>query len=90
MAFAGSGRPEEWTTSARSMNWSWASAMMRSLSREGWKEKSKPSSVLMAESRAVTSAILMRRFSRKRELFGEQGVDGLRGRSSRRARCRAA
>ena len=30
----------------------------------GWKEKSKPASVLMAESRAICSAVLMRRLSR--------------------------
>ena len=32
---------------------------------EGWKEKSKPASVLMAERCAMTSAVLTRRFSRK-------------------------
>ena len=47
------------------MNLSSASAMMRFLSSEGWKEKSKPASVLMVESRAMTSAVLTRRFSRK-------------------------
>ena len=34
---------------------------MRFLSSEGWKEKSKPASVLIEERRAIISAILMRR-----------------------------
>jgi RNA-directed DNA polymerase len=38
-------------TSARSMNCNSASAMMRFLSSEGWNEKSKPASVLIADSR---------------------------------------
>ena len=46
------------------MNSSSASAMIRFLSSEGWKEKSKPASVLIVERRAIISAILMRRFSR--------------------------
>ena len=67
-----------WTTSARSMNCNWASAMMRFLSSEGWNEKSKPASVLIAESRAIVRAILMRRFSRKVISSCEQSVDGLK------------
>src|SRR5262245_21116532 len=59
------GGPTRCKTSARSMNLSSANAMMRFLSSEGWKEKSKPASVLMVESRAMTSAVLTRRFSRK-------------------------
>ena len=47
--------PGEW------MNSSSARAMMRFLSSEGWKEKSKPASVLIEERRAIISAILMRR-----------------------------
>ena len=35
-----------------------------SRSSDGWKEKSKPASVLMVESLAIRSAVLMRRFSR--------------------------
>jgi hypothetical protein len=41
------GGPRKCTTSLRSMNSSSASAMMR-FSSEGWKEKSKPASVLIA------------------------------------------
>ena len=59
------GGPTRCKTSVRSMNLSSASAMMRFLSSEGWKEKSKLASVLMVESRAMTSAVLTRRFSRK-------------------------
>ena len=51
---------------------------MRFLSSEGWNEKSKPASVLIVESRAIISAILMRRIVlTQRELLGEQHVDGL-------------
>jgi hypothetical protein len=48
--------------------------MMRFLSSEGWKEKSKPARVLMLESRAMTSEVLMRRFLRK-ELLRKERVD---------------
>ena len=68
-----------WSASARSMNCSPASARMRFLSSEGWKAKSKPASVLIAESLAIWTAILTRRFSRDGQLFGQQGVDGLDG-----------
>lgn len=40
------GGPRKWTTSIRPMKSSWASAMMRPRSSEGWKVKSKLSSVL--------------------------------------------
>ena len=46
------------------MNSSWARVRIRLRSSEGWKEKSKPASVLTAVSRAITSAVLMRRLSR--------------------------
>ena len=61
------------------MNSNSASAMMRFLSSEGWKEKSKLASVLMVESRAMTRAVLMRRFSRSVEFLREQRVDCLDG-----------
>ena len=59
------GGPRKWTTSSRPMKSSWASARIRFLSSDGWKEKSKPASVLTVESFAILSAILARRFSRK-------------------------
>ena len=83
------GGPSRCTTSARSMNFSSASARMRLLSSEGWKAKSKPASVLMVVRRASMSAVLMRRFSRMRELLDQQLVDGLDARRSRPARCGA-
>src|SRR5512134_422897 len=46
------------------MNSSWARVRTRLRSSEGWKEKSKPASVLTTVSRAITSAVLMRRLSR--------------------------
>ena len=48
----------------RPMKSSWASARIRFLSSDGWKEKSKPASVLTVESFAILSAILTRWFSR--------------------------
>src|SRR5665811_275160 len=59
------GGPTRCRTSVRSMNFNSASAMMRFLSREGWNEKSKLASVLMVDSLTMTSAVLMRRFSRR-------------------------
>ena len=50
---------------------------MRLRSSDGWKVKSKPASVLMVESLAILSAVFTRRFSRKREFLGEQGIDHL-------------
>src|SRR5215208_799448 len=47
------------------MNLSSASARTRLRSSEGWKAKSKPWSVLIAVRRAIRSAVLTRRFSRK-------------------------
>ena len=51
--------------SALSMNSSWASAITRLRSSEGWKEKSKLSSVLTGVSRAVCSAMAILRHSRE-------------------------
>lgn len=50
--------------SPRSKKPSSASAMIRPRSSEGWEEKSNSASVLMAERRVITSAVLMRRLSR--------------------------
>ena len=44
---------------------------MRFLSSDGWKAKSKPARVLIADSLAIWTAILTRRFSR-RVLLGER------------------
>ena len=64
MGLAGSGWTDQMEASARSMNCSPASARTRFLSSEGWKAKSKPARVLIAESLAIWTAILTRRFSR--------------------------
>ena len=64
VALAGAGGPSRWTTSWRSTKSSWARARTRLRSSDGWKVKSKPASVLMVESLAITSAVLTRRFSR--------------------------
>ena len=63
MALAGAGRAEE-VYDLATIDELQLGAMMRFLSSEGWKEKSKPASVLIVERRAIISAILMRRFSR--------------------------
>jgi hypothetical protein len=68
------GGPTRCNTSARSMNLSSASAMMRILSSEGWKEKSKPARVLMVEprhdQRGFDATVLA-----QGKLLGEQRVD---------------
>ena len=46
------------------MNCNPASARIRFLSSEGWKAKSKPARVLIADSLAIWTAILVQRFSR--------------------------
>ena len=64
VTFSMPGGPMKWTTSVRSINFSSASARIRLRSSEGWNAKSKPASVLMLESLAITSEVLMRRLSR--------------------------
>ena len=61
---------------------------MRFLSSEGWKEKSKPASVLMVESRAMHEGGLDAAVLAQRQFLGEQRVDRLDGGRSRPARCR--
>src|SRR5271169_390775 len=68
-----------WTASARSMNCSPASARMRFLSSEGWKAKSKPARVLIADSLAIWTAYFDAAVLPDGELFGQQSVDGLDG-----------
>lgn len=69
------GGPSKWTTPARSMKLSSASARMRCLSSEGWKARSKPASDLIVVSRAKVSAVLTCRFSRDEKLI--EGLDAI-------------
>ena len=65
-----------WTTSLRSMNCSSASARMRLRSSEGWKEKSKPASVLTAESLRHLQRHPHAPVLAQGEFLGEKHVDG--------------
>lgn len=65
MALACPGGPRKWTTSQRATKPSWESVMIRSRSSEGWREKSKPASVLIVARRPMRSAVLIRLFSRR-------------------------
>jgi hypothetical protein len=51
---------------------------MRSLSSGGWKEKSKPASVLIAERRAILQGHFDSPVLAQRQLLGEQDIDGSR------------
>jgi hypothetical protein len=62
---------------------------MRFLSSKGWKEPSKPASVLVVGSRAMTSAVLTRVLAQG-ELLGEQGVDGFKRSHFARSRRRTS
>mgnify|MGYP001792082614 CR=1 FL=1 len=69
MALARARRSWKWTTSPRVMKSSCARAMIRSRSRDGWKEKSKLSSVFGGVRRAVVIATPTRRSSRQLTLL---------------------
>lgn len=58
MALPVPGGPRKWAASCLSTKPSCASVKIRSRSSEGWKEKSKPASVLMVASRPIRNAVL--------------------------------
>ena len=80
MRLAGSGRAYEMHGfGAIWVNCSPASARIRLLSSEGWKAKSKPVRVLIAESLAILDGHFDAAVLPDGELFGQQRVDSLDG-----------
>jgi hypothetical protein len=64
VALARSWRPSRFMTSGAVDEVQSGKSQSRLRSREGWKEKSNPATVLITCSRALRNAALMRRFSR--------------------------